>query len=521
MMQPGTFNDRLTTLVQRAREHRIRLLGGAATALLLVGVLALPTVDSGPGDTVAARGPGDEKQDPAAADDDVADPAPDEAQTDDSSGETSDASDGSTEPPAAGGATPSTEPTGGQPTGGSGSPDVETGNTRGVGDDLVRIGVTIPDLSSVGHISDTYDLGDPEEQMESILDGWRREGSLPVHGRDVEFVYRTYDIFSAEAKIAACKELIQDEKVFSVIGGQFFAEGAECVTERFDTPLVTQNGTTVDVYERADPYYFTLKPAYADLFRNFIAWADRNGHLADKTIGLYYQQDAASDVETGIKQELERRGYTIEEELVSEGAGTGSAQDQVAVQRFRQAGVDLVIPAVGGSNVGNFTQLAQSQGYHPDYIDTDFETHTNDTTTELYQPNQWDGVLAMTTGRVGEVAAGMTLPAPATSCVANYERYSGKQVGHESPENAEYENLLMSCDLAEVTLAGIQGAGRPLGHRTMIQGLDGIRGKRMARHGDLSYAPGQHWGTRNQRTIQWSRDCGCWNAHGKFRPFDT
>lgn len=514
----------LTDLVRRAQGQKIRVMGVAASTIALVGLIALPTVDpdsgsdsdssdqvvardegdGGPSSTVAPKGP--------SASDTSTTVAPEDPQA-----EEENRTDGS-DPP--GGSPPGgneTTTTSTQPPG----PDVKTGNTRGVSDDLVKIGVTIPNLESVGHISDTYDLGDPQEQMESILDGWRRAGDLPVHGRDIEFVYRSYDIFTAEEKIAACKELIQDEKVFAVIGGQFFGEGAECVTERFDTPLIIQNGAVRNVYERSAPYYFTLKPAYADLFRNFVAWADQEGYLDDKTIGLYYQKDAESDVEAGIKQELERRGYEIAAEVSTEGAGAGSSEDQVAVQRFRQAGVDLVIPMVGGSNVANFTQLAQSQAYHPDYIDTDFETHTNDTTTELYQPDQWDGVPAMTTVRTGEVAAEMSLGNPTKDCVADYEHFSGKEVGHESPENAEYENLLMSCDLADVFYEGIRSAGRPLGHKTMIESLDQIREMSLARHGDLSFAPGQHWGVRNQRTIEWSQGCGCWRAHGQFRPFQS
>ncbi len=543
MMQPRATNDTMSEIVRRLKDDRTKIVGIAAVAVLLIGLMALPAVNSGSdAENVAARDGVDSDLDAGTerAPDDV---SPEQvAEPNDAGGAAATGGDAggepagtvATEPRApAGGSGGSGGGAGGSGGGGSGGGSggggsggggdsgepVDPGTTRGVGDETLKIGIAVPDLGEFGTLSEEHDLGDVQEQFEAVLDGWRRNGRVPVHGRDVSFVYRSYDILSSEEKIAACQELIQEEKVFTVIAGRFFDEGAQCVAERFETPLVTYSPGLADVYERGAPNYFSLRPAFADMFANFVAWADVNGHFEGKTIGLYYEEETETDIETGIRQEMERRGYEIEEEVAAEGAGIGSSQDSVAVQRFQSAGVDLVLPLVGGSSAANFTRQAESQGYEPDYLTTDYGSVTTDAGTGLYEPNQWDGTFAMTTGRVGEVKAGMSLTQETQYCVSNYERYSGKDIGHESPESAEYDNLLITCDLSEVMLGGVERAGRTLGHKTVIQGLEATQGLAMARHGDLSYSPGRHWGVRNQRSISWSQDCGCWTAHGGFQPF--
>lgn len=393
------------------------------------------------------------------------------------------------------------------------------GSTRGVTAAKIRIGIAYADLEAFKNVSASYDVGDPEEQMNAVLAGWRREGLLPVHGRDIEFVYRKFDVLSSEDKIAACQELIEEEKAFAVIGDLFFNQGVDCVTQRFKTPLVTLNSEVTDAYTRGAPYLFTIRAAYERLFRNWIEWADANGHLKGKTIGLFYEDERKDAVEAGIKRELARRGYKIAAEISGSGAGIGSTQDQIAVQRFQQEDVDLAILVVGSSSMVNFTTFAESQRYRPTYIDTDYGEHINDVTASSYPDDQWDGTFAITTKRVGEIAAGMRLPDETTTCIRNFERFSGKRVPYRSPETGQYGHILQSCDMANVMFRGILAAGRALGHLSLVGGLENVRGMPLAGHGDLTFGPGRHYGISAGRTVRWEKACGCWKAAGPFRPF--
>lgn len=513
---------RWSDLVEQVDRNRTKVLGVTVGALMLVGLLALPAVDSG-SDTERLDASDRRGEQDSGPDDDlgvVERTTTSEARegTAESDGEGATSASGGERPGESQGGTLAPAPGGGADPGTEAGGAVDTGNTRGVADDAIRIGVAVPDLGAFGNLSDEFDIGDVREQMAAVLDGWKRSGRLPVHGRTIEFAYRDFDILSSEEKVAACQGLVQEEKVFAVVAGRFFGEGAECVTERFDTPLVTLDSVPSDVYARAAPYYFTLRPAYEPLFTRWMHWAHESKLLEGKRIGLFYDQDVTAAVEAGVKNVLEGLGYTITEEVVAEGAGIGSQQDQIAVQRFRQRQVDLVIPVVGGSSLRNFTTTAEGQGYRPDYIDTDYGSHTTDTATSVYPPEQWDGTAALTTTRTGEIRAGAGPSPAAAGCIENYERYSGKEIGHRSPESAEYDNILISCDLAESMYAGIANAGRALGHATVIGGLEAIDGLPLARHGNLSYTAQRHYGVNEARPITWSKSCTCWSAAGGFRP---
>jgi substrate-binding family protein len=394
------------------------------------------------------------------------------------------------------------------------------GNTRGVTGSKIKIGVAIPDLEAFARISSSFDVGNQQQQMDAILDGWRKKGLLPIFGRDIEFVYRDFDIFQSSEKVAACQDLIEEEKVFTVIAGRFFGEGAECVASRFKTPMVTINSDLQSVYGRLKPYYFTIRSPWERLFKNWIAWADAGGRLKGKKIGLFYENEVKPAVDTGIKRELARRGYKITSEIGAAGAGVGTQQDQLAVRRFQQDGVNLVLMVTGGTSAANFMSFAETQDFHPTYIDTDYGEHTTDAATTLFPSNQYDKTFAMTTTRIGEIAARMRLPKETTDCVSNYERFSGDEVGPRSPETAEYNNVVVSCDLANAMLQGIRLAGRGLGHLSLIRGLESIRNFPLAAHQQLTFDAGHHYGVTTQRTAQWTRGCRCWKAIGAaFRRF--
>ena len=394
------------------------------------------------------------------------------------------------------------------------------GPVRGVTDNKLRIGVALPDIEAFGNIDEAFDVGDQRAQMEAVLDGWRKDGTLPVHGRDIEFVYETFNILDPEQKIAACNRLVKDHRVFAVIAGRFFEAGAECVAERFDTPVVSVSSGLDDFYARSAPYLFTIRPPWTKLFRNWVAWAAANGHFANRKIGLFFESEVKPAVEAGIKQEMARRGIPITAEVEASGSGIGTSQDQVAVQRFQSAGVNLVMFVAGGTSAINFMTFAESQGYRPKYIDTDYGEHTTDAAASALPPNQYAGTPAMTTTRVGEVAARLALPSETTDCVDDYERYTGGEAGPRSPESAEYNSILISCDLADVMVRGLAAAGRRADPGTLIGGLESVRNMPLAVHGNLSYGPDKHWGVDQQRSAQWLRECGCWVARSpQMQPY--
>src|SRR5205823_5207335 len=83
----------------------------------------------------------------------------------------------------------------GGPAGGAGA--ATTANVRGVTDTTIKLGIACIDLSALKNIPQ-YDAGDQKKQFESVLEGWRRAGQVPVNGRNIELYFRCFNVLSPE-----------------------------------------------------------------------------------------------------------------------------------------------------------------------------------------------------------------------------------------------------------------------------------------------------------------------------------
>jgi ABC-type branched-subunit amino acid transport system substrate-binding protein len=342
-----------------------------------------------------------------------------------------------------------------------------------------------------------------------------------VHGRQVEFLYRTYDIVSPDPQRAACQGWAKDDKVFAVVAVHDFWAQPECLTRENRIPLIMSDNTLDDIYRRSDPLLHTLQPSTGRIFRNWVHWAHHRGILTGKRIGLYYGSVPrdAEFVRSTLIAELKKLGYggQIVSEVTTDNVATGSPQDSVAVQRFRAARVDLAWLLVSAIGQTNFMQQAQAQLYKPTYIESDFFYSTNDTAASTFPPDHFDGSFGMTSMRFGEPSAGMGIPARAAECAANYERRAGRSVDPKG-RPAEWMALQQGCDEARLLLAALQRAGRELNQGTFIAALHQVRDEVMGIHGNVTLRPGKLGGVDTQRTLQWRRDCACWKAIGQFEP---
>ncbi|MCY4424806.1 MAG: hypothetical protein OXC06_17220 [Acidimicrobiaceae bacterium] len=374
----------------------------------------------------------------------------------------------------------------------------------------ITIGVAYPDVSAFATLNKKFSIGDPEQQAAAVLDGWRRDGLLPVNGTDIELVFRKYSIINSSDKLGVCTGFAQDDDVFAVVSGRDFTVGAECLASRFDIPTIDLMGASPSVYDRA-PRLFTIRPSEAEVLRAYVQWADGQGLFDGATVGIFWDTRSEEAVDA-FKEAMAAAGHSIAAEVASDGEGIGSPQDQISVERFLAAGVDTAVLLVGTSSVTNFMHFAESQNYRPAYRSMEWASHIGDVAAGSLPQEQYDGTLAMTVSRVGEIAAGMPPNAETEACVSNYERFSGTDVARSSPETAEWAQILYTCDLMSVLLAGLQGAGDDLTRESLVASLESLEGFGLAAWGDLTFGPGDHSGVQQFRTVEWSAGCLCWTA---------
>src|SRR4029079_217304 len=86
----------------------------------------------------------------------------------------------------------------------------------------IKVGFAWPDLSAFLSVCECYGVGDPEEQMLAVIEGYRQSGVLPVNGVDIELVSQSFDSLDADSKLAACQKFGTEDEVFAVLGGRIF-----------------------------------------------------------------------------------------------------------------------------------------------------------------------------------------------------------------------------------------------------------------------------------------------------------
>ncbi|GAA0757093.1 ABC transporter substrate-binding protein [Clostridium sartagoforme] len=179
-----------------------------------------------------------------------------------------------------------------------------------------------------------------------------------VKGRKIEYVHQD-DEFNPEKGKAILDKLVNDEKVFAIVG-------------HFGTPVV--GATLDDLKEIGIPsvYFatgtgilynenatkgkgdniFPVQPVYPMEGRIMAAWA-KGEFKADKIGVIYTNDDAGKDLVKGVETEAKNMGGV---EVISEQVAPGAEDVSAAVTKIKNSDVDAII--IAGIQ-GTFPQIAK------------------------------------------------------------------------------------------------------------------------------------------------------------------
>jgi hypothetical protein len=378
---------------------------------------------------------------------------------------------------------------------------------------VLDVGVAVPDVGEYAAIDPAWGIGDPREQVLSALDGMRANGRLPVDGHDVRPSFASYASNDAAGKVEAARELAAADPV-AILGGRDFSDGSRWIVANTSIPVIDVNAVPSASLSTAGPTLFTLRTAQDVLYRAAVRWADSSGWLAGRRIGVFSDRLTEQSAEAAC-EELRRLDHDVVVWIPSDGTGVGSDADESAVPTFVDAGVDVVFPFVGGSSWIATLRHAAAAGYRPHIIELETGEHTNDVAARRFPPELYDGTVALTMSRAGEVTGGFPIGTETQRCLDAFERATGRGLDPSGPAvSGELSNALLGWDLTLLLVEGLRHAG-PAG---LVDGLEQIREQPIASGGNVTFEPGAHWGIRQVRTIQWRADPGMWVATSPFRP---
>ena len=222
---------------------------------------------------------------------------------------------------------------------------------QGVTDTTIKVGNSAATSGAFAPVGVPFNAG-----IEAYFKMVKEGGG--VNGRKIEFVH-TDDEFNPEKGKAALDKMINDDKVFAIVG-------------HFGTPVV--GATLGDLKESGIPavYFatgtgilynekatkgegdniFPVQPVYPMEGRIMAAWA--KGEFKANKIGVIYtNDDAGKDLVQGIEKQAKEVGGV---EVVSEQVAPGAEDVSAAVTKIKNANVDAVI--IAGIQ-GTFPQIAK------------------------------------------------------------------------------------------------------------------------------------------------------------------
>ncbi|MEW9096513.1 MAG: ABC transporter substrate-binding protein [Clostridiaceae bacterium] len=226
----------------------------------------------------------------------------------------------------------------------------EIEKAQGVTDTTIKIGNSAATSGALAPVGVPFKVG-----IEAYLKMVNEGGG--INGRKIEYVHQD-DEFNPEKGKAALERLVNDEKVFALVG-------------HFGTPIV--GATLNDIKEKGIPavYFATgtgilynekaegnerciypVQPVYPMEGRIMATWA--KGEFKASKIGVIYtNDDAGKDLLKGIQQEANTLGGLT---VVDEQVAPGSEDVSAAVSKIKNENVDIVI--IAGIQ-GTFPQIAK------------------------------------------------------------------------------------------------------------------------------------------------------------------
>jgi ABC-type branched-subunit amino acid transport system substrate-binding protein len=262
-----------------------------------------------------------------------------------------------------GGGSPSTSGGGGTAAGGGGGGTAAGGTTAGPADrtgitsTTIKIGIHAPKTGAAA--VSTFDQG------VGVYSKWA--GKIKGLGnRQIEVVSRD-DRFDPSTARSVCKELVEKEKVFILIGGagvdaiKSCAEYAASMGVPYFSPGVTEGPF------RNLQNYFALSETYT---QQNVQVAQMIAHrVKKKNLGLVLTDSPLlNETEASIRAEAAKNGLVIKGKTQRLAHDAGKNQTDTVVSNLKQSGADVVYALISPTVFGFLVSSAKQQSYSPTFV---------------------------------------------------------------------------------------------------------------------------------------------------------
>ena len=226
-----------------------------------------------------------------------------------------------------------------------------------------------------------------------------------IHGRNVVVHVISFLPIGSTDSERVCTELIEDKKVFVVIG-QFLEDNALCITELHGHPYVGHFGENTERQERSNGLFFATEMKQTRMRVGGTAEMIRAGDLDGYNVGIYYEAPPDKEYADAVEPLLEEAGInvvgiyspgspttdTVQNEQNTDNISTRMEADGVdlilnlsnvygIIGSVQRIGWEVRIAHTNGQAADRLT-IADDQGLEDEYMARTFAVTTNKPTSE-------------------------------------------------------------------------------------------------------------------------------------------
>jgi Periplasmic binding protein len=340
-----------------------------------------------------------------------------------------------------------------------------------------------------------------------------------INGRAINPIIVSFDPANNANEQALCRQWTQGSPaVFAVVDGigTWIGDNQLCVTQQGSTPLISAWSTTTNWTTLGSPYLWWTGPDQAPVLAATVQWGLASGRLGHgKKIGIVVSDQAGDQaaLNSYLLPDLKRAGITPQVATVAgnpDQSATTNSDAQLAVERFKAAGVQSVFPLLPENAFFPYVAAETSQQYFPQLLLSDYES-TIEVALGLI-PVPYESALNGQEGVTTETLGGFDDARPQSqggydpgvrSCYTTWHAYHPKPIaGTESFYIEEQGPIQAWCGAIRLFATAAKDAGKDLNRRTFVQGMSRITNYPGTLSPVWSFGPNKFYGPTQYQVVK-------------------
>lgn len=367
----------------------------------------------------------------------------------------------------------------------------------GVTATAIRVGITYPDLTQLNQTLH-LDGGNYQVAFTTVINNVNAHGG--INGRKIVPYFAGVNVIGTAAAAVACTQLIEDDKVFAIIGF-FQAADTACYITNHDVPIVGASLTKAEDQGVKAPWFNNLL-ADDHLIPKELTILKKQGVFAGHKVAVVGAAADQATLEGVVLPQLNALHVNVVQTAINDVPNGDTAaltqQYGLIAQKFQASGVDVVV-AVGdaGDQWPNSLKINKST-YAPRLVGTTY------TTMSLFMTDktEYNATYAK------EAVAATNIP-PATiawndpamkRCVAMIQKAEpnatiGNPITSKSQTETTWVAPETACQYVTLFVDIAKAAGSTLNNSTFLRGGESLANITLpGSGGTLHYGPGHHDG---------------------------